>query len=523
IDSALWDIQQQGYRFLGWYVSGYDILITPGNIYFNDAALSFSNITTIEARWVALETLNEAGDISVHADATSDTISISFDVLPIDISGNPVYPNDFVFILNGFYITSDLVNGDSLMNYITRDGDTFTLTLDASNPYYIYFENKLMTSEGELKILIPGTHTLQIISIGDDYDVQSSDPSSPYYYEVESIYDGIPESQTIKDYYIIEDFGNDSLRYVFYTNLTYQFNGKTFQIISGSNHITADGNILQTTNIPGDFRFTITDTEGTRTYEGLVVSDIRQFNIGSSYQNYLSQVNESLEDNLFLADTTNDPYLVGSGNGFYLDILIRNNNGAKISLDDVYLDYQFYLNGSEVALDETALEDYVTFEGNVMYFTNLAEGQSFKIVVEPKYEALMMDMNAIEFNVLVNDGYNAFTNAELKTLFADMDVHLINIHRDITAELYSNQLYSDGSPINFLATPYNDYENYGNVYYRINGSTDDDSIDVEGNFMTIDGSDIEYINPDLAGDGTISYAKTFEIVSGQIGIFYYNV
>ena len=151
------------------------------------------------------------------------------------------------------------------------------------------------------------------------------------------------------------------MRYVFYTNLTYQFNGKTFQIISGSNHITADGNILQTTNIPGDFRFTITDTEGTRTYEGLVVSDIRQFNIGSSYQNYLSQVNESLEDNLFLADTTDDPYLVGSGNGFYLDILIRNNNGAKISLDDVYLDYQFYLNGSEVALDETALEDYVTF------------------------------------------------------------------------------------------------------------------------------------------------------------------
>ncbi len=521
--SSLWDIQQQGYRFLGWYIAGTEIQITEGTIYYDDSYFTSSNITTVEARWVALDTLNEASDIEIVADATQQTITITFDILPTDVNGVDTYPTDFTFILNGVYIQSSDVASNSLMNYITRSGNTFTLTLSQSDPYYGFFQAILMNSEDNYSTLIPGTHTLQIISVGDDYYVMSSDPSDVYQYSVKSVYEGIPESSTIKDYYIIEDFGSGTLRYIFYTNLTYQFTGMTFEIESGSNHITADGSILRTSSIPGEFRFTITDENGTRTYEGLVVEDIRQFNIGSSYQNYLTEINATLDDDLFLADTIEYPYYVGVNNGFYLDILMRNNNGEKISLDDAILTYTFYLNGNTTALTESQVETYVTFDGNVMYFTNAAVGQQFRIVVEPKYEATMMDMNALEYNITVNDGYNAFTNADLKTLYADLNVHLINVHRDITAELYSNQVYPDGSPINFLATATNDYENYGNVYYRIDGNTDDDQITIEGNFMTIDGSNLEYINPDMDGDGTIIYAQAFDIVSTQIGIFYYNV
>ncbi|MFA7560648.1 MAG: InlB B-repeat-containing protein [Candidatus Izemoplasmatales bacterium] len=518
-DSPLWSINQQGYRFLGWYISGTDTLIASNDIYFDDEFFA-QNITTLEARWIKLDRLNEPTDISLEADVSEEKITIEFNVTPSVVGDLSIYPLDYIFILNGVQITSDLISDNSLMNYYQKDGFTFTFTFTSNNPYYNLFKVLLMSEEGDL---IPGTHTLQIIGIGDLFNVLNSDVSDVYEYNIKSIYEGIPESQTVKDYYIIEDFGSGTLRYIFYTNLTYQFSNLNFKIETGSNHITADGNILRTTSLPGEFRFTITDNEGSRTYEGLVVEDIRQFSFGSDYQNFLNQVNIETEDNIFLKDTTNYPYYVGHKNTFYLDILIRNNNGEKIALDDVFLQYEFYLDGSETPIDESNLENYVSFENNVLDFTSLANNHSFRVVVEPKYEALMMNMSPLEYNIVINDGYNAFTNAQLKSLFSDLNVKQINIHRDIKAELFNNQLHADGSPRNFLATAANDYENYGNVYYRIDGNTDNDQILIEGNFMTIDGSNINYINPEMEGAGTISYAQAFDIISTQIGIFYYNV
>lgn len=518
VNSSLWSITQEGYKFLGWFIEGTEIMLPQGVLYYDDSYFSSSNVTRIEARWVELDPLNEADNIDIDVDLENETIEITFDVLPTLVNGLDVYPFDFTFILNGTFIDSSLLT-ENLMDYIVQTEDHFVLTLTSSNPFYTLFAEKLV-SEG---VLISGTHTLQIISIGDDESVISSEPSAVFQYEVKSIYDDIPESQTIKDYYIIEDFGNDTLRYIFYTNLSYQFNNMTFNIETGTNHITADGSILSTSDLPGEFTFTITDESGTRTYAGLVVQDIRQFNLGSSYQNYLVQTNASLDDDLFLKDSTDLPYLVGNQNSFYLDILIRDNYGSRIGLDEALLNYTFYLNDAEVALDEATLATYLTLDNNIIEFTEAAQNQHFRIVVEPRYEALKMDMNPIEYNILVNDGYNAFTNADLKTLFSDMSVSLINIHRDITAELSANQMYEDGSPKNFYATPTNDYTNYGNVYYRVSGNTDDDQIQLEGNFMTIDGSDINYINPDLAGNGLVGYSEAFEIVSVQIAIFYYNV
>jgi uncharacterized repeat protein (TIGR02543 family) len=522
-DSPLWSIQQEGYRFLGWFIAGTDTQVTEGIVYYDDAFFSLDNITTVEARWAELSSLNEATDIVLAVDVNVDTITVDFTVLPTDIDGVDVYPTDFTFIINGVYIQSSDVSSDTLFNYISKSGNVFTLTLTEADPYYDFFKEILMSADDNYETLKPGTHTIQIVSIGDDVNTLSSNPSDVYQYDVKSIYDDIPESSTVKSYYIIEDFGNDTLRYIFYSNLTYQFTGLDFEIVEGSNHITADGNKLTTTDTPGDFTFTITDESGTRTYQGLVVKDIRQFSAGTSYQNYLTEINATTDDDLFLANTIDYPYYVGANNGFYLDILIRDNNGAKISLDDVLLTYDFYMNGSTVALDETTLEDYVSIVGNVMYFTSAAIDSSFRIVVEPKYEATLMNMNAVEYNVVINDGHNAFTNADLKALYSDLNVNLINVHRDITAELNSNQMYSDGSPINDFARPDNNYQDAGNVYYRVYSGVDNDQITLEGNFMTIDGSNLGYINPDQDGYGTIGYAQGFDIISTQIGIFYYNV
>ena len=518
VQSPLWDMQQIGYRFLGWYLEGTDILIDPTNLYYDDARFNDENLIRIVAKWAVLEIQHQPENITMDVNNDNHIITIDFDVEPIKLDEENIYPYDFTFILNGQYLSSDDSLG-LLISLMSQTANHFTLTLSPTDPYYTFFADKLLLN-GQL---ISGTHTLQIISVGDFKVSQSSDPSQVYAFKVKSIYDDIPESQTIKDYYIIEDFGNDTLRYIFYTNLSYQFNQKHFEIITGSNHITADDSILTTTHLPGEFTFSITDEQGTRIYSGLVVQDIRQFNHGESYQNYLTQTNDSKEDDLFLRTSTDMPYYVGYQNDFYLDLLIRDNNGAKIQIDQTILEYTFYLNDEETPLDDQELTTYLTIQNHVISFKPAANNQHIKVVVEPKYEALKMDMSALTFDLYINDGYNAFTNQELKSLFKQMDVHLINIHRDIEAKLDDNQMYEDGSPINYLANAENDYENYGNVYYRIDGSTDNDSINIEGNFMTIDGSDIAYINADMDGFGTIKYSQAFEVISGQIGIFYYSV
>ena len=510
LESPLWSLAENRYVFEGWYIQGTDTRVMQADLYFDDIYFS-SNYTVLEARWKALDELHAPTNISVETDDVNETITITFDLDPVLVETESIYAMDFELILNGQYIVS--LPGDALIDYAIRDDYHFTMTFDQTSPYY----------DDLSSLYDPGVHALQMVAVGDDTTVLSSDVSTVSYITVTSIYDGIPESAIINDYYIIEDFGGGTLRYIFYLNLTYQFSNKTFEILTGSNHITADGNTLSTTAIPGDFTFTITDNDGTRTYQGLVVADIRQFDLGADYQTFLAETDEFTETHTFISESPTSIYHVGSNNDFYLDLLIRNNNGSKINLSDVLLDYTFYLDDNSLALDDVERLEYVALNGNIMDFTSLAIGHQFTIVVEPRYEALKMDMNPLTFKVTVNDGYNAFTNADLKALFADMDVHTINILRDIEASLSTNQLYSDGTPRNFLASAENNYQTAANVYYRIHGSTDDDQLTIQGNFMTIDGSALPYINPDRSEDGLISYAASFKIVSTQIGLFYYSV
>ena len=125
-----------------------------------------------------------------------------------------------------------------------------------------------------------------------------------------------------------------------------------------------------------------------------------------------------------------------------------------------------------------------------------------------------MKAGELRFIVAINDGYNAFNNQDLKELYQDFHVHLINIHADIKAELSASQLNSDGSPIN--------KENgAGNVYNRNNSSNNEDEIIIEGNYMTIDGSNLPFSNA-RSGSGDVGFGSAFEIVNVQIGIFNYN-
>lgn len=101
-----------------------------------------------------------------------------------------------------------------------------------------------------------------------------------------------------------------------------------------------------------------------------------------------------------------------------------------------------------------------------------------------------------------------------------MDVSRINIHANLVAELAANQMNADGSPKNIRPSVGN--LNNGDVYTRFAINVDDDEITIEGNYLTIDGSNLPYSNKN-SGSGLVGLAEAFEIINVRIAIFGYDV
>jgi len=141
-------------------------------------------------------------------------------------------------------------------------------------------------------------------------------------------------------------------------------------------------------------------------------------------------------------------------------------------------------------------------------------------VVEPKYQANSMQVAPLEFIFTVNNGVNVYTNQQLKTYFSNYNVHTINIHASFIAELSSEQKNLDGSPINRVPTVSNPVT--GNVYQRYSATIADDTLTIQGNFMSIDGSTLPFNNAN-SGSGTVGFAQSFEVINVKVGMFYYGM
>ena len=495
-DSILWDLYRPGYKFLGWFdaeTGGNQII--QGDLLFSQ----FPDVmTNLYAQWLELTSFTTPTNIDITADETQ--IVISWDINPATING--FQPAGYEFVLNNQLITG-------LTTVPTLSANTFTLTLLSTNPEYALFQ----------ELVNPGTHNLSIRALGDEDNHYHSETSEVFVFVNESIFSGDPTEVAVYDYFIIETY-EETKRYIFYTNLDYQFGSTyTFEIVTGQEIATASANTISTNGISGSFKFRmIREGYPTVVYDALVVHDIKQFDIGSNYQNYLDATGAG---SAFLDQAVD--YYVGYGNEFYLDLRMVNNQGSRIPLAQTYLDYQLYeLVGETYQLiSEANISNYLSFVGdNQIQLQASTVGKTLKLVVEPRYQANAMTVTPLEYIFTVNDGVNVFNNQQLKQYFGDFNVSTINIHASFKAELSTSQLNSDGSPINRRPTLANPVT--GNAYQRFSTSIDDDNFTIEGNFMTIDGSDLPFSNAD-SGSGTVGFAESFEIISVQIGVFFYGV
>ena len=156
----------------------------------------------------------------------------------------------------------------------------------------------------------------------------------------------------------------------------------------------------------------------------------------------------------------------------------------------------------------------------------------------PKY---YVGGNTATIKVTINDGVNVYTNAELRNAYGDLNVHEINILRNITAELAPEQ-YVNGDKNTPYYAIYNPKTNaYYNAIFNQDGSINkeetkhswvyfrstigsNDSLTLHGNSFTIDGSKLPHVN---AGESNnwVTFAgqtpATNRVVNHHLFIFNY--
>jgi uncharacterized repeat protein (TIGR02543 family) len=503
-NAAIWNLQKTGFVFLGWF---YDL---AGNNQVSISELDFSLLTsslTIYALWEELFPLPTPTDVSVVI--VSTTVIITWN----ETMYEGVYPNSFILLIDGVEYT--LTSAD-----FSRDGNIYTCDLPFLN-----------------LLKIPGTHHIALKALGDNLNHLDSAYSAVAMHIV-----AVEEEEILEvapyDYFIIETTISGNLNYIFYTDMTYNFSSRyVFNILEGEDVITANHNVLITSGNPGTFEIQMFKTvDGITTQSlisGQVVTYINQFQLGTSLTDFIDEATDSNYLNPVF-----ESYKVGFRNDFYFDLEILNNTGTKVDIDDANLVFNFYLLVGDTyqLLEGEDLSTYVYQKpGYVFRFTSDAEGETFKMEVAPRYQALQMTVPTREFEFTVVDAYNAFTNEQLQTLFSDLNIHNIILQADIIAEVNPLYLNEDGSPMNgysqTLASGTIDYR--GCVYQRI-GVSNDDELVLEGNYFTIDGSGLPFVkvtsDPDTDEFGNGGYtsvgvgtSSAYEIVSVQVAIFSYNV
>ena len=497
-DALIWNLERPGYRFLGWFTAATGgTQLTIGDMLFSN----FAGSQSVFARWQALESFSAPSGLTVSSDL-SGTLTFTFTLDPATLEGT--HPAGFVLKVNG----TDVIvpSADA-----TFDLSTVTIVVAQGDSLYDSFA----------VLLEPGLHTVSAKALGDDVNHLDSPFGPTVERTVDTDIEGEVTDVAVYDYFIVENVtisGEETKRYVFYTDMTYRFSDRyVFEIIEGD-VAQADESTI-TTSDAGNFRFTMTVDGGAPvTYEGRVVEHIKQFGFGQSYTTYLT---EKASSN-YLDAQTDDPYNVGTMNPFIVDLRMIDNSGERIALSDVILVFDIHMDDDPLKLEGSELDEYVTFmEGNILQFTEFAAGHTFSVIARPRYQANMMTVDDVTFDVSVNDGMNVYTDADLKAAFADLSVSEANILRNITAELSAHQMNEDGSPINITANAALGITN-GNVYARLSAGTNDDDFTVNGHYMTVDGSDLPKSNAD-SGSGTLGYAQSFEIINVQISMFYYNV
>ena len=249
----------------------------------------------------------------------------------------------------------------------------------------------------------------------------------------------------------------------------------------------------------GSFTFDLT-FEGVEpiTQQVEVVEYINTFSMGTSYSSYQSTTS-SIDSTNYL-DKDVEKYQVGVDNPYHFDIIIQNNDLQTVSLQDANLDYTVYntTTGEEVLVENNS-QIFTVNQDGTLSFNESNVGNSYKVVVEPKYNFL--NRQALTFEIELTDGVNVYTHSDLKTNFADLSINNIVFHSNISVVVEDNQLDPSGRLMNYDSLTANGGVT-GDIYTRLYTASDletySDNLNVNliGNYFSIDATNMPYLTID---------------------------
>lgn len=338
--------------------------------------------------------------------------------------------------------------------------------------------------------------------------------------EINTMYIDSKDVETIEDYgnSVVEryDLENGIRSWVFFEGETYPFDGFNIKLIASPSVAVQENNSIKMVGT-GLFYVELSNNAQKVSYIGKVVSNAYDYSLGESLNEYLQIINNIKDETYLNKETVN--YQVGVANDFIFDLLVVDKNNERINTD---FDFSVSENGEKIT------EGY-SVSGNRFSFNKEMSGKNILISAKPKYFFHNKDekVRSIDMYIELNDGYNVFTHDELKRLYADIDVTMLNIHSSIEAVLSAEQLNPNGTPKNYFT--FVGMEDVGNCYTRVATNVKDNNLVINGNYFTINAQNIPVCKPALdlpeyanqggrvTADGIFS--EDFLICSVQVGIF----
>ena len=356
------------------------------------------------------------------------------------------------------------------------------------------------------------------------------------------------EDDTEYTYYKERESEDDEYTYVFLTGHSYEMTN--IKAITGADEyfdidIENEVATFEAKQNVGAFTMTITkDVDGTEYTYSRQVKVVKNVSMtyGTDYNNIWVGTQQSGTANFQVARSESNVMAAGVEN-FVFDVKIETNAGDSETPD--YVALPFAQANIDVTVKEgdspvnSDLYNVNTLTGAIS-FDNSLVGKTVTVTLTPKYAA---STNVKTFKLALNDGVNVYTNAELKSRYADLGVHQINVLRNITAELVADdymaghgkdiknvtvtQKTQTGTKETVLTVdngaPQNDYSH--GVYTRITTDTND-TMKINGNFFAINGANLPYIDNRYdqygANGSKFTTGDSYRIANVQIGIFLYR-
>ncbi len=243
-------------------------------------------------------------------------------------------------------------------------------------------------------------------------------------------------------------------------------------------------------------------TNGTDSFEVTISYDVYGVASGSDYTFATTSNHEN-----FRSETIT-PYQVGTKNAFKPDVTLTyttwkydetNNTYEADELEEIEITeaHKHLMNGETINYtftleDNSSAAELVTVNDDAtISFKETAIGKSITLTIETSFTT-----DKVTQTYFINDGYNAYTHKDFKTLFEDNTITHINLLHNIKAEydedqMYFNTKYQRKVPYNTTAAG-DEVEFQGSMYFRYGGvhyGTDYGTLQplvINGNYMLID-------------------------------------